>query len=227
MQSNYGPQKGPWDDEPNQLEWQEGDFTCVILRHHEYGHLTGNVGVPFGHPLFKKYWCDIEHDAIDNNLPFEFPHFGLDYSGPLHDCYLYEPIRHKEVWFFGFHCTHPEDRSPYLPTEDHYPSLIYRTIDYVKSEIDKLIILINNYTQWFMSKPRYKRTREFDMTELDKTTELEMLIDENAILKNKVEKHEAIMKELPSFFQQVLSVSRQHTALDTELFDLLIRLLIL
>lgn len=43
---------GPWDDEPDHLEFRHAGFDCVIHRVPHGGHLCGYVGLPIGHPLF-------------------------------------------------------------------------------------------------------------------------------------------------------------------------------
>lgn len=42
--------QGPWDNEPDRVEFMHGQFACVVARM-EGGHLCGYVRVPDGHPL--------------------------------------------------------------------------------------------------------------------------------------------------------------------------------
>lgn len=48
--STWGP--GPWQDEPDRLDFEHAGFACIVLRVRESGHLCGYVGVPNGHPLY-------------------------------------------------------------------------------------------------------------------------------------------------------------------------------
>jgi len=134
---------GIWDEEPNEIEWEEGQFICLIARQLEFGHLCGYVGVPSDHPLFEMNYMDIEDDIIDNELSFEFPHGGITFSNKIKEY-------GKERWFFGFDCAHSDDFMPYMSYQHIYQHkwdfVTYKTVDYVKSEVEKLIIFINNYT---------------------------------------------------------------------------------
>lgn len=47
---------GPWDSEPDKKQWmdEETGLPCLIVRNPFMGNLCGYVGVPEGHPDFRK-----------------------------------------------------------------------------------------------------------------------------------------------------------------------------
>jgi hypothetical protein len=66
--------RGPWDNEPDKIQWQDGDtgLPCLIVRG-PTGSLCGYVGVAPGHPLHGK-----EYDSADVDV-----HGGLTFA---HGC---------------------------------------------------------------------------------------------------------------------------------------------
>lgn len=94
---------GPWDDEPDRVEWRYRGLPCLIVRT-EQGALCGYVGVPSGHPA-----DNIEGDAF-------LVHGGITYqakcqpSGPI--CHVPAPGEPDDVVWLGFDCGHAWDLVP-------------------------------------------------------------------------------------------------------------------
>jgi hypothetical protein len=126
---------GPWDLEPDRIEWRAHGFPCLIVRSETMGALCGYVGLPPGHPL--------------HGEPYDIPgvdvHGGLTYSGSCagHICHIARPGEPDAVWWLGFDCGHPGDK---CPATDSYimrglgrsGSGDYRDVEYVKAEVEKL-----------------------------------------------------------------------------------------
>lgn len=152
---------GPWDGEPDGLEFRSHGFPCLIQRNSRFGNLCGYVGVPPGHP-----WWRAGGDPDD----LATAHGGITYVGSGVICHAPEPgencagclpaegdygdgppplalgrhvegcngtARTEDVLWFGFDCAHSGDLIPssgYRPS----PGDEYRTIDYVQRECERL-----------------------------------------------------------------------------------------
>lgn len=97
---------GPWDGEPNRIDFTVDGLDCFIHRSmHTTGSWCGYVGVPRKHPLFGK-----RYDRVDSRLHV---HGGLTFSAKCgrqtHLCHEGGPR-----WWFGFDCAHAGDFSPKL-----------------------------------------------------------------------------------------------------------------
>lgn len=108
---------GPWDFEPDLLEWRyrqeryDGqkpvELDCLVVRG-PVGALCGYVGVPSGHPAFGFR----ERELQDHLQAYDL----LSYAS------LAEPIEHgisrkskplfERTWWIGFDCAHAQDFSP-------------------------------------------------------------------------------------------------------------------
>ena len=53
--------KGPWDSEPDRVDFVSSGFSCLLLRNN-VGSWCGYVGVPETHPSFGK---DYDHVDVD------------------------------------------------------------------------------------------------------------------------------------------------------------------
>ena len=142
---------GPWQDEPDKVQWQDEDtgFLCLVVRG-PVGALCGYVSVPEGHP-----WHGIGYseplDGTDKN--YDDPdwwrkptpekvtdvHGGLTYSG--------EGVRGAPEghWWFGFDCAHAGDFAPAMHNLLSWERSMmepngdtYRDLAYVKAECTKL-----------------------------------------------------------------------------------------
>jgi hypothetical protein len=133
--SGWGP--GPWDDEPDLVEWQSASvpsFWCQVARG-PMGALCGYVAVPPGHPAHGKDW-----NAIDVEV-----HGGLSFSGP----------GVANLWAIGFDCGHAYDVQPELDAvtrqvtgrcfsegmneiDDGMPRVTYKSLPFVRAEVESL-----------------------------------------------------------------------------------------
>jgi len=137
----YGP--GPWDTEPDRLEFYHKGLPC-LMRRTQLGAWCGYVAVPPGHPYHGK-GLEVDLSA----------HGGITYAhgcaGEI--CHKAKPGESDEVWWFGFDCAHCWDLIPWMDafrketadlieipkdvgatiTQMHMRDE-YRDVDYVKSE---------------------------------------------------------------------------------------------
>ena len=131
--ASWGP--GPWQDEPDRVEWHVYGFPCLALRNPNAGVWCGYVGVPPGHR-----YHGIKEEEADVEV-----HGGLTYAAPCQEdgpiCHVPQPGEPDDVWWLGFDCAHFGDFSPGL-----FPGLIafgsefneYRTLEYVREETEDL-----------------------------------------------------------------------------------------
>lgn len=140
---------GPWDAEPDRVDFEHAGFACLLLRHPRMGHWCGYVGVPSNHAAYGKGYNDVEVDV----------HGGLTYANQCSGriCHVPSPGMPDDVWWLGFDCAHAGDFSPSSnqfhgaypwPIEqyDHEASTAnpdwridkYRTVDWVRGETERL-----------------------------------------------------------------------------------------
>lgn len=125
----FGP--GPWENEPDRVEWTLGAFACLARRTYN-GAWCGYVGVPEGHP-----WWGVDR----NDIPAR-GHSGITWaseSDPESDmCHV--GIDAPRYWI-GFDCNHASDLSPLdvLMGCPKLPGAEYRTIEYVMSCVERLV----------------------------------------------------------------------------------------
>ena len=122
---------GPWHEEPDYVELSILGFDCIIRRvgvldHEGYiqDYLCGYVGVAISHPWFKKDYQDGPYDWVD-------VHGGITFTDFM--------SKDKTIWYVGFDCAHLGDLIPGRE-EQFFEHSIYRSIDYVYSEVEKLAI---------------------------------------------------------------------------------------
>lgn len=92
--TQWGP--GPWQDEPDLVEWWVRGIPCLIVRSDVAGALCGYVAVRRGHPYYFR-----DYDSV----PLEC-HGGLTFSGD--GVYMHTP----GWWWLGFDCAHWGDAIP-------------------------------------------------------------------------------------------------------------------
>lgn len=128
---------GPWDSEPDRLEWRSGGgLPCLIVRSEGTGALCGYVGVPPGHP-----WHGQPCENVDARV-----HGGLTYGSACAGSICHVPLDGEsgDVWWIGFDCAHAWDETPALFAR--HPSLravtsgsvVYRELAYVRGEVEDL-----------------------------------------------------------------------------------------
>jgi hypothetical protein len=143
--SSWGP--GPWQDEPDRLEWKHAGLSCLIVRA-QPGHLCGYVAVPPGHP-----WHGVDYSGrYDENGESYTPspidvdvHGGLTYAEKCQGkiCHVPAPGDPDDVWWLGFDCAHLGDTSPKREAEDRGrgwfdPMASYKSVPYVRREVERL-----------------------------------------------------------------------------------------
>ena len=123
------PPPGPWDTEPDHVDFEHAGLPCIIHRQH-MGAWCGYAAVPPGHPAHGKSYADIDGEI---NV-----HGGLTYADKCQGeiCHVPKPGEPDDVWWFGFDCLHCCDLAPSsrYPTDDE----IYRDQAYVTAETKRL-----------------------------------------------------------------------------------------
>lgn len=111
---------GPWDDEPDSLDWTDEatGLLCYIVRNQHSGSLLGYVRVPTGHPCHGKHYDDIDINA----------HGGLTFSG--------DKKRDGDYWI-GFDCAHINDLIPGVRGFCERDAT-YKNIAYVRRECESI-----------------------------------------------------------------------------------------
>lgn len=130
---------GPWDGEPDRVDFRHAGFACLLLRNH-HGAWCGYVGVPPGHPDHGQ-----PYDLLDVDC-----HGGLTYSDKCDDqhiCHVSAPGEPEPLWWFGFDCGHFRDLMPGMVftlrrigiTHDvHDMEETYRDLAYARAEVEQL-----------------------------------------------------------------------------------------
>jgi hypothetical protein len=126
-----GLKKGPWDSEPDTIEWVFKNSLCKIIRN-SLGSLCGYACVYPGHPGFGEHYNHVEYSA----------HGGLTFSGPEIG-QTHHMNNDSEIWYFGFDCAHAGDLVPYIGSFSSIPKLSlsfekYKDIGYVLTETEQL-----------------------------------------------------------------------------------------
>lgn len=128
---------GPWDGEPDRVEWRHAGVACLIVRSVSTGALCGYVGVPPAHP-----WHGLPFDVVEAST-----HGGLSYSEKCSPpiCHVPAPGEPDDVWWLGFDCGHAEDVSPGLLVDSPHMNEIrklmggtYKSVEYVRAEVNRL-----------------------------------------------------------------------------------------
>lgn len=143
--SEWGP--GPWQDEPDRLEWRHKGVPCLMRRGPLSGAWCGYAAVEPGHP-----W----HGKADADEPDVRVHGGVTFAGRCHEdiCRVPEPGESDDVWWFGFDCAHAGDVQPgmaarmreydvHLPADlrtgsSWFGDGVYRDLAYVRAETERL-----------------------------------------------------------------------------------------
>lgn len=141
----WGKYPGPWQDEPDRVEFEHMDLPCLLHRG-PGGHWCGYVAVPPGHPDHGKHYRDLDVVSV---------HGGLTYAAACegHICHVPKPGEPDGVWWFGFDLHHWRDLAPidkyyeddYGRKHPHEHNIFskthgetYKTVDYARRETEKL-----------------------------------------------------------------------------------------
>lgn len=124
--------RGPWDDEPNRVDFRAHGLPCFLLRSNTTGTWCGYAGLPAGGAM-------IEPDSLA-------VHGGVTYSGrcdpPI--CHVPEPGESDDVFWYGFDCAHAFDLAPGLGRPCFVEELMrlegckYRDVAYARAETEAL-----------------------------------------------------------------------------------------
>ncbi len=137
---------GPWDNEPDRVDFIHAGFSCFIKRHPDSGHWCGYVGVPSTHPFYKSD----EPYSLDLNC-----HGGITYGDICNPesgiCHIPEKGMPEDVYWLGFDAHHSGDLAPMdsvwrriagLPENSFYSTLAprdsYKTAEYMIDECKQL-----------------------------------------------------------------------------------------
>ena len=138
---------GPWDHEPDRVEWRDKDtgLPCLILRNTWLRILCGYVAVPPSHSWYGvaynactlqscKTWCSHTPESLGNvHGRLTFSSFCLENSPTA-------PGEPGNVFWFGFDCGHAMDLLPGVVDRSgathHFGE--YRNVAYVQAEVTKL-----------------------------------------------------------------------------------------
>jgi hypothetical protein len=133
--------------EPNEETFDYKGYKCLIIRHPEFLHLCGYVGVNKDHKYYKKHYDEVDIDV----------HGGLSWSDFWED-------QNDGLWYLGFDTGHAWDLSPgmhsrtpetrkskyWIDGVEHEYTLrdlsrelmeneTYRDIDYVRQECKRMV----------------------------------------------------------------------------------------
>ena len=104
-------QAGPWDGEPDRLQWTHAGFACLMVRHPRMGNWCAYVGVDRAHPLYGKHPLHGDADEVFERLePARQLNYGDFCDGVI--CHAPEPGLPAEVWWLGMDFAHAFDRVP-------------------------------------------------------------------------------------------------------------------
>lgn len=123
---------GPWDAEPDRLEFQHAGFPCLCLRT-ALGAWFGYVAVPPGHPDHGRPYADVPVSV----------HGGLTSAHARRGavCHVPAPGDPDNVWWLGFDCAHVYDLVPGFRIDAdpwHLDHDRYRDLAYVRRETERL-----------------------------------------------------------------------------------------
>jgi hypothetical protein len=133
---------GPWQHEPDRVEWRYKDLPCLLHRSPVGGGWCGYVGVPEGHPWFGRPLCELE--TLDIEV-----HGGVTYAESCDEPICHVPREGEgEVWWIGYDCGHGFDVQPKLDAllkmirtdrkNQLSPLEAYRDQDYAMRETEQL-----------------------------------------------------------------------------------------
>lgn len=132
---------GPWQSEPDRVEFEHAGLTCLLLRNGA-GVWCGYVGLPPGHRYYK---------AERRDVPVSV-HGGLTYASECDGdiCHKPKPGDPENVWWFGFDCGHGgRDLIPmfaamfklwddFLPAPNMAILGTYRTLEFARAQAEGL-----------------------------------------------------------------------------------------
>ncbi len=135
--SEWGP--GPWQDEPDRLEWRHQGVPCLLRRSPILGTWCGYAAAEPGHP----WHGQAEPDEAE-------VHGGLTFASRCDGeiCHVPQAGEPDDVWWLGFDCGHAFDlqpamracwrKVPGLELSGMEMDVTYRDIAYARAETERL-----------------------------------------------------------------------------------------
>lgn len=128
---------GPWQREPDRVEFRAHGFPCLMVRQPRVGHWCGYVGVPKGHPWHGEsnyFWDRQDGPEVHGGITY-----GEACAGAI--CHVPAPGEPDDVWWIGFDCAHSGDLSP--ADNAHSRRALrewetYKPESYVRAEVERL-----------------------------------------------------------------------------------------
>jgi len=128
---------GPWDEEPDRVEFTTAAGYPGLMRRGPMGQWCGYVAVPPGHP-----WHGLEMEVLDGLA--DCPG-GVTYAAACHGeiCHTPAPGESDDVWWVGFDCGHAGDLIPGMLAITTIPLSLwrhgtYKPMDWVQSAVERL-----------------------------------------------------------------------------------------
>jgi hypothetical protein len=126
---------GPWQTEPDRVEFEHAGFPCLLLRNH-YGVWCGYVATSPGHLYYGADYGEVGVDV----------HGGLTYGDYCQGdiCHVPKSGEPDNVYWLGFDCGHAFDLSPGMAAfrkEHGFGRDIgeqYRDVAYARAEAERL-----------------------------------------------------------------------------------------
>lgn len=154
-----------WHNEPNKFDGEFYGYKCFMVRG-PCGAWCGYVGLPKEHPWYKKdYNNDVKVPQEIINRPIDVDKIGImnlfcaimdeeskkyeikiALSIDVHGGLTYSKMDEEKLWRFGFDCSHAGDLIPDL--SGFMLDGIYRNIEFVKSEVEKLAEQLKSVESW-------------------------------------------------------------------------------
>ena len=130
---------GPWQTEPDRVEWRQAGLPCLMVRNKRMGFWCGYVGIPPTHPHYGK-----DSDQLENHYKV---HGGLTYSAACRGdiCHVPQPGESDHVWWIGFDCGHAGDMVPSHIVDLASEGDAYRTLAYVQTATNLLAQQVWNW----------------------------------------------------------------------------------
>lgn len=130
--------KGPWDDEPDRVEWTTKAGLPAPLRRNMMGAWCGYVAVAPGHPMHGAHYSDPDVDV----------HGGVTYADRCEGdiCHTPKPGEAEDVFWLGFDAAHHHDFVPGLEAyarqlalvSFHNADAVYRDVAFMRAECESL-----------------------------------------------------------------------------------------
>lgn len=137
---------GPWDNEPDRIEWKTEAGLVGLMVRPRHGAWCGYVALPPGHPDHGRNYNEVESEGVE-------AHGGLTYAEACTGvvCHVPAPGEPDNVWWIGFDCVHSGDLAPGHARSENYLRTMfegfpigrrsqgeYRDEAYARAEVEKL-----------------------------------------------------------------------------------------